>query len=115
MPDNFVISQKDLDYQEVSGGACAAVIDHVFDHEVSEEEFNMVDANGDGVLDPEELIDFAEANAHHLGRASQRMFDAGIYNHILKDYDFIIIHLHSIIWSTSAFLLQHYLTHEVVI
>ena len=88
---NIYIFQKDLDYQEVSGGACAAVIDHVFDHEVSEEEFNMVDANGDGVLDPEELLDFAEANAHHLGRASQRMFDAGIYNHILKDYDFIII------------------------
>ena len=68
-----------MDYQEVSGGACAAVIDHVFDHEVSEEEFNMVDANGDGVLDPEELLDFAEANAHHLGRASQRMFDTGTY------------------------------------
>ena len=85
------IAALELDYQEVSGGACAAVIDHVFDHEVSEEEFNMVDANGDGVLDPEELLDFAEANAHHLGRASQRMFDTGIYNYILKDYDFIII------------------------
>ena len=68
-----------MDYQEVSGGVCGAVIDHVFNHEVSEEEFNMVDANGDGVLEPEELLAFAEENAHHLGRSSQRMFGAGMH------------------------------------
>ena len=70
---------KGLDYQEVSGGVCGAVIDHVFNHEVSEDEFDHVDANGDGVLEPEELLAFAEENAHHLGRASQRMFELGMY------------------------------------
>ena len=74
-----------MDYQEVSGGVCGAVIDHVFNHEVSEEEFNMVDANGDGVLEPEELLAFAEENAHHLGRSSQRMFGAGMYSRYPKE------------------------------
>ena len=62
-----------LSHDELTTDVCKVILDH----EVSEEHFDMVDANGDGDVTMEEVMEWAMANAHMAARAAtykDRMF-----------------------------------------
>merc|ERR1712004_596250 len=53
----------DLTLDEWMGPVCENVNDHLFGYQVSEEDFNNADANGDGVCTVDEVHDFAMSHA----------------------------------------------------
>jgi len=59
----FCACDNDGDFQlsvdEYLGPVCEAVGVYMFDHENDENEFNIADANGDGILTPQEVFDAA--------------------------------------------------------
>ena len=53
----------DLTLDEWMGPVCENVNDHLFGYQVSEDDFNNADANGDGVCTVDEVHDFAMSKA----------------------------------------------------
>ena len=53
----------DLTLEEWMGPVCENVNDHLFGYQVSEDDFNAADANGDGVCTVDEVHDFAMSKA----------------------------------------------------
>merc|ERR1711860_61806 len=53
----------DLTLDEWMGPVCENVNDHLFGYQVTEEDFNNADANGDGVCTADEVHDFATSKA----------------------------------------------------
>merc|ERR1712004_537640 len=53
----------DLTLDEWMGPVCENVNDHLFGYQVTEEDFNNADANGDGVCTVDEVHDFAMSHA----------------------------------------------------
>ena len=61
-----------LDLDEWMGAVCENVNDHLFGYQVSEEDFNGADANGDGLCSVEEVFDYVME--HVEGRNLNREF-----------------------------------------
>merc|ERR1712020_603946 len=70
----------DLTLEEWMGPVCENVNDHLFGYQVSEDDFNDADANGDGVCTVDEVHDFAMSHAdmRSLNREFYFSDDAGI-------------------------------------
>merc|ERR1711953_718659 len=70
----------DLTLDEWMGPVCENVNDHLFGYQVSEDDFNDADANGDGVCTVDEVHDFAMSHAdmRSLNREFYFSDDAGI-------------------------------------
>merc|ERR1712029_1030833 len=70
----------DLTLEEWMGPVCENVNDHLFGYQVSEDDFNDADANGDGVCTVDEVHDFAMSHADRrsLNREFYFSNDAGI-------------------------------------
>merc|ERR1712122_416280 len=62
----------DLTLEEWMGPVCENVNDHLFGYQVSEDDFNNADANGDGKCTVDEVHDFAMSQA--AGRSLNREF-----------------------------------------
>ena len=74
----------DLTLEEWMGPVCENVNDHLFGYQVSEDDFNNADANGDGKCTVDEVHDFAMS--HAAGRSLNREFyfsnDASVHRYL---------------------------------
>ena len=72
----------DLTLDEWMGPVCENVNDHLFGYQVSEDDFNNADANGDGVCTVDEVHDFA------MSKAEMRSLNRELY---FSDDDFCAV------------------------
>merc|ERR1711993_184110 len=77
----------DLTLDEWMGPVCENVNDHLFGYQVSEDDFNDADANGDGVCTVDEVHDFAMSHADMRSLNREFYFSVDANNDGLIDGD----------------------------